>query len=258
MNLFRFSEPEIIAFFLVLVRMSTFIVSWPVFGAATVSSSVKILFSLGMTFIIFPVVQWKGVSLNLESYSLIWLVVREAFIGLTIGYLARFFFFAFSISGQIISVSMGLSGTQLFNPALGERSTAIDQFQIMIASLIFLAINGHHLLLSALFQSFDIVPISTSFMDISTFLSVGDFVQYITVIGVKLAAPVMMAILIMNLMMAIIGRAVPQINVLITSLPVNILVGFVVLIVSLPIIIGQMDGLLEETGIRIFKILKNF
>jgi len=187
-----------------------------------------------------------------------WISLREAFIGLTIGYLSRIFFLALSISGQIMSISMGLSGVQLFNPTIGERATALDQFQILIGSLIFLAILGHHLFLEALMQSFTLVPISTSGLSFELFKSFGEYLDIITAIGLKLAAPVMVSIMIMNIMMGIIGRAVPQINVLVTSMPVNILVGFIVLIVSIPVIMGQMQGIVELSHVSIFKLLKSY
>ena len=169
MSLFDFNEAEIIAFSLVLVRMSSFVVSWPVFGVSTVPSTIKILFAFVLSILTFPVIKWNGLPHDIGSYLMVWLFIREVFIGLSIGFLARFFFFAFGISGQIISISMGLSNTQLFNPAIGERATPIDQFQVMIASLFFLSVNGHHLFLSALMDSFDIVPLSQDLISVNSF-----------------------------------------------------------------------------------------
>ncbi len=256
--LYSFNEAQIMAFILVVIRMSAFTVSWPIFGTQTVPAPVKILFALSLSLVLFPVVNITGLSADMSTSSLIFMTIKEAFIGVSIGYLARMFLYAISISGQIISVTMGLSGVQLFNPSIGETSTPIDQFQVFLVSLLFLAINGHHIFLSALTKSFQMVPLSADLLSLQVFSNVGVMVQQIMVIGVKLAAPVLVAITITNIMMGIIGRAVPQINVLITSLPVNILVGFIVLIFSLPVFMGQVEGLLAVTADNLFKVLKAY
>lgn len=258
MNLFNFSENEILIFFFILLRMSAFVVSWPIFGVQTVPTSVKILFSLVLSIMVYPLANQSNFTSQIGSYELIFVSIKEVFVGLSIGFLARMFLFALSSAGQIMSVSMGLSGVQLFNPASGERSTPLDQFQVFMGSLIFLALYGHHFLISAIFDSYQVVPMSLTGLSVDVFRQIGVYADMVMLIGIKLSAPVMISILLMNIMMGIIGRAVPQINVLITSLPVNILVGFLVLIVSLPVIMEQMDGLLETTSVTLFKVLKSY
>lgn len=257
-QIYQFSEFEFLAFFLVLVRMTAFIVSWPVFGEALVPAPLKILLGLVMALVLFPTLSLEAMDMSssLQSMNILFLFVKEAFIGLCIGYLGRLFFYTMSIAGEIISVSMGISSAQLFNPALGSNSSVTDQFLVTLATLFFLAIQGHHLFISALHQSFDILPLSNQFISFGAFENFGVVAQGIMVMGVKMSAPVLISILIMNLIMAIVGRAVPQINVLITSLPVNILVGFLILIVSLPLIMMQMNDFLELTAVQLFKILK--
>ena len=114
------------------------------------------------------------------------------------------------------------------------------------------------MLLIALIKSYELVPLSHEFINIGGFASMGFIFKTVMELGIQLSAPVLVAILIMNIVMAIVGRAVPQINVLITSLPVNILVGFVVLIVSIPIILYQMENIMEITGDQLFKFIKSY
>jgi flagellar biosynthetic protein FliR len=259
-QIYQFSEIEFLAFFLVFVRMTAFVVSWPVFGVSMVPSPLKILFGFILSLMIFPTLKWQNtnLSLSLDSMNIVVLFVKETFIGLSIGYLGRLFFYAISIAGEIVSASMGISSAQLFNPSLEGQSSATNQFLVGLATLFFLAINGHHLFLSALSQSFQILPLSQDLISVGHFQNFGEVAQEIMVVGLKMSSPVLVAILFMNLVMAVIGRAVPQINVLITSLPVNILVGFIVLIVALPLIIFQMNGLLEVTALRLFKFLRAY
>ena len=257
-SLYQFNEMEILAFFLVLLRISGFVVTWPVFGVETVPASVKILLGLILAIILFPSVGWQKLQADLNSQQLVWFAIREVFIGLSIGFLARAFFYIFAVAGQVISVSMGLSSIQLFNPAMGDRLSAFEQFFVGLGTLFFLGIDGHHIFLSGLTDSFTLVPLSGDLISSAFFGQMGAIVHEITTIGVKISAPVLIAILFMNVAMAVIGRAVPQINVLITSLPVNIMVGFLVTFASLPLIIWQMHDLLDLTAERVFQMLKSF
>ncbi|MBT4763068.1 MAG: flagellar biosynthetic protein FliR [Bdellovibrionaceae bacterium] len=255
---FNFNYSEILAAFLVLMRISAFIVSWPLFGENNVPRPIKIFFALLLTIMLFPVVPRENIAFSMGTYEIFFRVFKEVLIGLSLGFLSRMFFYIMSIAGQIISVSMGLSGAQLMNPATGARSTPMSQLQVMLASLFFLAIHGHHMLLIALTESFKIIKISELYISFEAFGTFGVLVQRITLIGVQLSAPVLISILIMNVVMAIIGRAVPQINVLITSLPVNILVGLMVVLISIPMIVGKMPVILDETTVNMMKLLKSY
>ena len=255
-SIYRFSEPEMLAFALVLLRLSAFVVAWPIFGVESVPSSIKILFALMLSILVFPVIDWSGATASFNSNNLIWLAVREAFIGLLFGYLARMFLMATRITGEMVSVAMGLSGAQLFNPAMGGMSSPIDQFFFSMAGLFFLAINGHHLFLMGVVDTFRIIPLGPKLLSVSPLLSIGEMVQDIVVIGIKMSAPVMMAVLVINIVMGVLGKTVPQINVLITSLAVNVMCGMVVLIIALPLMIGEIPDLVEISAQRIFQIVK--
>ncbi len=236
--------------------MSAFVVSWPVFGVPMVPSPAKILFGVVLSMLMFPIVEAQGLALAMSIENMVWLSMKEVFIGLSIGFLARMFFFAISIGGQTISVSMGLSASQLYNPALGEQSTTVDQLYIALASLFFLAINGHHIFLSGLVTSYELVPIGPGLLSAQAFSNFGQIMQQVMTVGVMLSAPVMISVLFSNLAMAVIGRAVPQINVLITSLPINILLGILVMIVTVPLLLTQMHDILHQTAERLFAYLK--
>ena len=164
-DIYRFSEPQLLVFVLVLVRVSAFIVTWPVFGVETISAPIKILFSLATAMMIFPTLEFfSRAKAGGFADHLMLMAAKEAVIGLMMGSLARFFFFAFQIAGELVSMSMGLSSAQMFNPALGGQSSAIEQFYLAFATLFYLSVNGHHFLLSGLVDSFRVLPISASML----------------------------------------------------------------------------------------------
>lgn len=257
-SVYNFNMTEILAFALVLFRMIGFVIAMPIVGTSSVSASTKVLLSLALTFIAFPQVGWAKLTADIESMTIITIAIRELFVGLSFGFLARMFFMAVTMAGQIMSVSLGLSSAQLFNPSVGEVSTALDQFYVILASIFFLAINGHHTLVSGIFETFQIVPIDKELLSFVGLQDFGTLVQKITVVAVKMSAPILMGILFMNLSVAIIGRAVPQINILITSLPINVMVGFFIMFVALPLLIWQMSELLDLTATELFRFVKSF
>jgi flagellar biosynthetic protein FliR len=255
-EIYKFSEPQILAMIIVLLRMTSFIVTMPVIGSEQVPAHLKVLLSLVFTILIFPTIPWQKSGIETYGHELVFVAMKEVTIGIILGFIARLFFFMISITGEVISVAIGLSSEQLFNPAVGGRSTAIQQFQVLMGTLLFFSLNGHYYLLTAIAQSFTIIPISLEGLKFLNPAQIAHIAQETVWVGVRIAAPVMTAIFFMNIVMGIMGRAVPQINVLITSMPLNALVGFAVVIATIPMMVFGMDGLIELTATRLFQVMK--
>lgn len=257
-EVYRFSESELLLFFMVLLRMSAFCVSWPVFGAELSIHQVKVLFALVLTMVIFPTLHWTAPQMTAVKSDLFLLAAREVFIGLSLGYLARFFFFAFRVAGEMVSQAMGLSAAQVFNPSLGGQTTSVEQFYMTMASLFYLGVNGHHMLISALVRTIEIVPVAKMSLNVSQFTGVGHMLQEVVELGLKFSAPVVISILVVNLILGVVGKTVPQLNVLITSFPINIMVGFLLMVVTLPMLMDHMGGFLESGATKVFDFVKAF
>lgn len=255
-SLYQFSEVQLLAVALVLFRVSAFVIAMPVIGVAQIPVQIKILFALSMTFVMFPVVDWKPLSTELSNAEALLLVAKEVTVGFVFGFLGRMFFMALAMAGQIISVSMGVASAQLFNPAFGESSSAFDQFFLILGTLFFFAINGHHLMIAGMAQTFELIPLYQFSLDLSGFAALIPISEEIIHIALKFAAPVMVTIIFTNLAMGVVGRAVPQINILITSLPVNTLAGLFVLFIGMPLMVWQMQGLMNTTMGAIFQLMK--
>ena len=257
-EIYKFSESEILFFSLVLMRMSAFVVAWPVFGVETVSPQIKTLFALVLTLVVFPTIPLSQAQAAAIQSSMILLVAREVFIGVAMGFLARLFFFAFRIAGEMMSQAMGLSSASMFNPTLGGQSTTIEQFYVTLASMFYLAVNGHHYLIRGLVESFQFLPAAVPTLNTSQFGGVGLMVQEIIELGLRFSAPVLISILVINLVLGVIGKTVPQLIVLVTSFPINILAGFALMIVTLPMLMDQMGDFLTLSTDRVFQLVKTF
>ena len=251
-----FPEGQIIGFALVMLRILAFVVAWPIFGTAVVPVPVKVLLALLMSMILFPVASLDNVDLLKIDNQIIFLAVRELCIGLALGFLMRMFFFTVSIAGEIISVTMGLASAQLYNPAMGSQGNVVEQFQLMLASLFFLGMNGHHVFIAGLAESFTILPIAATGLKTNGFAGIAPMVQDVFIMGIKMSAPVLVAVFLTNIAMGIVGRAVPQINVLVTGMPVTILVSFGVLFITTPLFVTEMDSLVVVMADQFFQFMK--
>lgn len=257
-EVYRFNETEMLLFFMVLMRMTSFVVSWPVFGVENISAPIKVLFALILSLVIFPTLHWSPAQMDAVKGDLILLTVREAFIGLTIGYLARFFFFSFRVTGEMMSQALGLSSAQMFNPSMGGQTTVIEQFYVGLATLFYLAVNGHHFLISGLVQSFEMVHAAQLTLNTSQFAGLAQLTQEVIELGLKMSAPVVIAILVINVVLGVVGKTVPQLNVLVTSFPVNIMVGLGLMMITLPMTMDHMGAYLEISTTRVFQFVKAF
>lgn len=258
-EVYKLSETELLVFALLLVRISACLVTMPIFGNKDIPSTVKILLSLLITFSLFSSLKVRGVwPQALATENLIFFVMREAFIGVFIGFLCRGIFWAVQIAGQILGFSIGFSAAQAFNPALGDTGTMIEQFQSILAVLLFLIIDGHHWLLQAIVQSLEVVPLAAMSFKSQSVLGLGAFLQAMFEVGIKLSAPMVAVIMFVNGAMGVVGRAVPQVNVFVTSFPVNIMVGLSVFMVSIPLLLATMEQDLGRLTGMIFKFLKTF
>lgn len=256
-SIFQFNETELLAFILVMVRVTTFFGLWPVLGSQNIPRNLKVLLSFMVSLILFPSIGWQQITTSIQSNMIVWMVVREIGVALVLVFMCRLVFQAVSVCGEIVSVSMGLSSAQTFNPVSGAQNSIISQFQGMLVSVFFLALNGHHLFLSGLVESYELIPLGVNSYDLISGLKLAEILQFVAVIGLKLSAPVLAALFVMNVAMAIVGRAVPQINILITSFPVNILAGFFVLIITIPAFLYGFKSSIDLVMHDLFTVLKS-
>ncbi|QDK46790.1 flagellar biosynthetic protein FliR [Bdellovibrio sp. ZAP7] len=256
LNWTALTEAQILLFALIFLRMVAFVIASAFFGAGNIPAPVKILLSLILSVLLFPIVKIGNVDYLVISNEIISLAIRELLVGLLLGFLTRIFFFVVSMVGDLIAMSVGLSAGQMYNPLLGTSGNAMESFYSTLGTLVFLAINGHHILIRAIVESYTLVPVSSLSLNVGPFAEMAMFGQTTFILTIKMCAPVLVTILLVNLSMGILGRAVPQINVLVTSMPVSIMIGMTVVFICLPLMVSEMNGLVEITASQLFKVMK--
>ncbi len=208
----------------VFVRVSALLLTMPVFSAVSVPVPVRVALSATTTFLVAPLLP-SPPALPHEIWGLIRLFFVEASVGALFGFLCRMAFFAAELAGGIIANEMGLSMSTAFNP-LGPNTTPVTSVVLFwLATLIFLTLDLHHWVLVAFQRSYTLVPTGGARMPAELFRDVMGQSSHVFVIALQIAAPLMAVSFLITLVFAVLGRAVPQMNVFQESFTVRTLVG---------------------------------
>lgn len=254
----QLNEIQLIVFGLILLRMIAFVISAAIFSAPSVPLMMKILFPVALTMMMYSGVATNKLVAHVADVQdqIIILSFFELIVGLCMGFLTRLFFFAVSMTGEMLSVSLGLGQAQIFNPLMGTQGNALEQFLVMFSTLLFFAINGHHILIQGLLQSFSSIPIAQVDIQAVEFRNIVLAIQNLFIIAIQIAAPVLISMLVIQIGIGLLSRAVPQINVLSTASSVSALIGIILLIICLPLMSSQMSNAIEETSTQFFRFVK--
>lgn len=245
--------PQFEAFLVLIARIGGLLAALPVLSGRVVPMKVKLGLVLALGALLAP-----SISLPTMPYDpgiLAAGMMSEMVIGLAIGLAVRLFFAALEVAGELIGVQMGFGVVQLFDPATSYHTPLMAQYFTLLASLVFLSLNAHMLIVATILSSYEAIPAFGA----SLSGEVGDDVlrlsQQMFTIGLKLAAPVLVVILLINILLALLGRAVAQINVFVLSFPITIAGGLVVLGLAMPFTIGLLVREIEQLQFAISALL---
>ena len=254
----QLNEIQIIVFGLIMLRMTAFVFSAAILNSPTIPTICKVLFAVVLTMMVYKPVATNILLARVNDLSgeLIQLAIFELLIGVSLGFLTRLFFFAVSMAGELISVAMGLGQGQLFNPMMGNMGSALEQFFTVLSTLLYFGINVHHYLIQGLVQSFQTIEVARLTLNAAVYGSTTLLAQEFFIIGIKMAAPVLISMAVIQVGIGLLSRAVPQINVLSTSASITIALGFLILFISLPLMVFQITGVLDITSLELFKFIK--
>ena len=218
--------------FLVMLRCTGLIFTAPIFGHHSIPTLVKFGLAAALA-----VALDKTAGASAGALPLIVAAPIELIIGISLGYILSMGFQGVELAGRVISIQLGLSLAAVFSPTEEEASTAIDPFFSVMAGLVFLAMNLHLAVVRALAHSFVVYPIGGGWpADLAG--SGAQTIALVLELGVRVALPIALVLLLVELSVALLARAIPQINVFILGLPLKMLVGIAVLAVAMPSLIS--------------------
>ncbi len=240
-------------FLLVLARLGAAIVAIPLFGARGVPPQAKIGLALMLSLIVLPLQQQPlaPVSTNLLVFAS--LLGSEVLVGLAIGIAISLVFHALEMGGTLVGMQMGFGFAGILDPLTSQQVGVMDQFFRVLVTLVFFAVNGHYLVISGLMQTFEIVPPGTADLTMIAGERVIPFFTSLFSVAIRIALPVMGALMLTDLALGLVSRSVPQMNALIVGMPLKIGVGLIVLTASIPMLAAFMglvfgEALLQTNG----------
>lgn len=236
-------------FFLVFVRMTAFFVTAPIYSSRGVPTQFKIGLGFFTSLVILPTIGDEIPNLSIGSMFLV-LILQETLFGLLLGWIAQLLITSIQIAGSFIDMQIGFAIANVIDPQTGFSSPLMGNFKYMFAMLLFLTLNGHHLLIDSIVSSYQLLPISGSWLtrlndESLLFFVVNTFTQMF-VIALKIAAPIVGTLFLSDVALGIVARTVPQLNVFVVGLPLKIIIHFLILFILVPGFIYLFQDLFQE------------
>jgi flagellar biosynthetic protein FliR len=237
-----------VVFLLVLARIAGLVLAAPLFGHVALPVRVRVGLAVAFAIALAPGVPALPGGPPASLFTLAGLIAVESALGVMIGLAAQLVFAGIQLGGQIAGIQMGFGMASLVDPQTHAQETVVAHWQQLVALLVFLVLDGHHLLLRALIASFHAAPPGAVALAGDGFRALVSLAGGLFELGVRVAAPVTLAILLTNAALGVLARMVPQLNVFVVGFPVNVGVGLMVIGAALPFtlrLFGERFGELE-------------
>jgi len=234
-----------VIFLMVLIRVLALFGTAPLISNRAIPSVVKLWAGAFIAFALFPLIVARSGEISLDLGSIIVHAIQEFIIGASIGFSMGVLFSGVIYAGDLIGVDIGFSISSLIDPQNGVSAPVIGQMQYIVAAFVFLILNGHFFLLQALKASYGIVPIAGMRISGGAVEAIVRITGMVFVTAIKIGAPVLISLFLTDVLMGIIARMVPQINVFFVGLPLKIGVGLMMLAASMPFFVYAFSKLLE-------------
>ncbi|MFJ4145749.1 flagellar biosynthetic protein FliR [Pseudomonas sp. NPDC089734] len=225
------------SFMLPLFRIVAVLMTMPVIGTTLVLRRVRLYFAVAVTVVVAPVLPAMPPVEALDLSALL-LIGEQIIIGVGMGLSLQLFFHIFVVAGQIIATQMGMGFASMVDPTNGVSSAVIGQFFTMLVTLLFLAMNGHLVVLEILVESFSTMPVGGG-LPVSNFWELATGLGWVMSAGLRLVLPAITALLIINIAFGVMTRAAPQLNIFSIGFPLTLVLGMVILWMSMADILNQ-------------------
>ncbi|MBI5325442.1 MAG: flagellar biosynthetic protein FliR [Ignavibacteriae bacterium] len=221
---------------LLFIRIMGFVSASPFFRSMSIPGPVKIFLGVILAFSVTSAFWTEQPVIEFHLWYMVLLVMKEFFLGVAIGFVANAVFWGARTAGGLIDYDLGFFTAMLFNMD-EDTPTIVGELKEMIVIMLFLFLNGHHFLIEGIYASVRAVPITTFAVTESTITMLIKMATTVFLVGLKMAAPVIAAIFLTNLALALLARVAPQTNIFILSFQLKIAVGLLVLFASSALIV---------------------
>jgi flagellar biosynthetic protein FliR len=245
------STIQLLSLFLIFVRVLSILMTAPIFSQRSIPVPAKIGLAGLLSLLLFPVVtsHFSDVSnpIPQEMSRFLLVMAQEILVGVLIGFVSNLVFVAIDMAAKIMGLQIGFQGANLLNPLSNTPSSALEQFYSLLILMLFLAINGHHWLIAALARTFEITPPGTFVLTQLSIERLMALTNETFATAIRIALPIIGTLLLADLGLGLVARAVPQVQVFFLGMPLKMGLGLLVLaltmIVTLPLfkdLLGNM------------------
>jgi len=231
-----FAIQQIWQFLVVLVRTAVILSALPLLGGVSVPTRIKLGMAVIIAVLLTPVVTFTLPPNWLEPGNLVLVLGAELLVGLVLGLAMRLIMTAVELAGSVMGFQVGFAMAGVLDPVTQVETPVFAQLLTILATLLYFQVDGHHLVLLALGSSFQLIPPFGAHLGAPLLTDVTELIQRTFDIGLKLAFPVMAVTFLIHVTMGLLGRLVPQMNIMLTSFPITIAMGLLVLGLGLPFI----------------------
>ena len=237
------------------LRVSAMLLIAPVFSASGVSVRFRVLLAVLIAALAAPIIPTPPTT-DLFSANGLLMAIREVGIGFAIGFVLQLVFGAVVYAGQAVSMTMGLGFAMAVDPQNGVQVPVLSQMYVILATLLFLSLNGHLILIATVIDSYQILPANLSGIPVNSLGAVAALGSKVFASGISLALPAMAAMLMVNVTFGVITRTAPQLNIFAVGFPVTILAGLFIMFLVMPGFLVALTNIFQfasEQSLTIFR-----
>jgi len=242
-------------FIMMFFRVLSILWLLPIFSSRVVSTIFKAGLCLAISYILFEDIKMDIPQIK-GPYFLMVLILKEIIIGLTISFTVRILFNMFNAAGEIVSFQTGFSFARFMDPLSMTQVSVLEQFQNVLAIFVFFSIDGHHSVMKGMFLSFKEIPIGAFVPNSGLFNYLLNGVSKIFSTGIKIGAPIIATLFIVELALGLLSRMIPQMNIFIEGMPMKILITFLILSFSMSFMVSAIDGIFRGLDVELLKVMR--
>ena len=225
-----------------MIRLSGLFIMAPIYSDKTVPTMVKAGFAIILAIVFLPTVNgYEALPVIETNWQLAGLVFNEILIGFIIGLTFRLIFIGVMMAGTFVGYQMGFMFAQMFDRDNQTQVSVIGRFWYVLALLFFLTVNGHHMILNSIAESFQVIPLGNATMSGAIGEMMIKYTAYIFIIAIKIASPIMITLFLTDIALGTIAKTMPTMNVFFVGMPIKIATALAVMAVAMPLFVYVIE-----------------
>lgn len=254
-DVFGIHTAQLETFFLIWVRVSTIVLIMPIFGTPQIPAMIRVGLGLIISFIVYPTVPVMQPLSDLDALAVA--LASQVLIGVLFGFVTQMVFMGVQFAGQILDTQIGFAVANVINPATQSQVTIIGELQLALATLLFLVTNAHLLYFQGIAGSFQLLPLPWATLTIATQHSIITFFTQALLIVFSVSAPASVTLFLVYVALAFLARVAPQMNIFVIGFPLQIAIGLIMLVLTLPLLGYGLPGFFNQVPRQLDTLMRS-